>query len=204
MAVVSELELPFFDHTDPTLRGERYREAMAALEGHDGWLAQCPFGFMVLDREAGEFFLRTKEAVFPGLTIAAAVRRSPTGPLHEEIVKQHHQRQRRRPPPPAQPRQPGAGAARGRPLPAGDARVPRRSCSTRSPADGRCEFIEAFAKPYPSLVIAEVMGAPLERRAEAAPLVELDPAPVRRQQPDDRARSGSSRRWTSSTPTRTR
>jgi cytochrome P450 len=29
------------------------------------------------------------------------------------------------------------------------------------PADGGCEFIEAFAKPYPSLVIAEVMGAPL-------------------------------------------
>src|SRR6202042_2586768 len=30
------------------------------------------------------------------------------------------------------------------------------------PADGRCEFIGDFAKPYPSLVIAEVMGAPLE------------------------------------------
>jgi cytochrome P450 len=28
--------------------------------------------------------------------------------------------------------------------------------------DGRCEFIADFAKPYPSLVIAEVMGAPLE------------------------------------------
>jgi len=25
----------------------------------------------------------------------------------------------------------------------------------------RCEFVEAFAKPYPSMVIAEVMGAPL-------------------------------------------
>ncbi len=30
------------------------------------------------------------------------------------------------------------------------------------PADGRAEFIADFAKPYPSLVIAEVMGAPLE------------------------------------------
>jgi len=29
------------------------------------------------------------------------------------------------------------------------------------PEDGRCEFIETFAKPYPSLVIAHVMGAPL-------------------------------------------
>src|SRR5947208_10206638 len=28
-------------------------------------------------------------------------------------------------------------------------------------SDGRCEFVEAIAKPYPSLVIATVMGAPL-------------------------------------------
>src|SRR5947207_3084634 len=66
MALVSELELPFFDHTEPSLGGERYREAMAALRGYDGWLASCPFGFMVLDRESSEFFLRTKDAVFPG------------------------------------------------------------------------------------------------------------------------------------------
>jgi cytochrome P450 len=30
------------------------------------------------------------------------------------------------------------------------------------PADGRCEFIGSFAKPYPSMVIAEVMGASLD------------------------------------------
>ena len=30
------------------------------------------------------------------------------------------------------------------------------------PSNGRLEFIADFAKPYPSLVIAEVMGAPLE------------------------------------------
>jgi cytochrome P450 len=29
------------------------------------------------------------------------------------------------------------------------------------PGDGRCDFVERFAKPYPSLVIAGVMGAPL-------------------------------------------
>jgi cytochrome P450 len=41
---------------------------------------------------------------------------------------------------------------------------------TPEPQDGgegaggtvRCEFVEAFAKPYPSMVIADVMGAPLE------------------------------------------
>ena len=30
------------------------------------------------------------------------------------------------------------------------------------PADGACESTEDFAKPYPSLVIAQLMGAPLE------------------------------------------
>ena len=31
-----------------------------------------------------------------------------------------------------------------------------------APSDGRCEFVSAFAKPYPSQVIATVMGAPLQ------------------------------------------
>ena len=51
MALATELELPTFDHTDPELRGPRYREAMSRVRGHDGWLAAGPFGFIVLDRE---------------------------------------------------------------------------------------------------------------------------------------------------------
>ena len=70
MPLAAELELPHFDHTDPSLSGRRYREAMAGVHGHDGWLAANPYGFTVLDRKSGEFFLRTKDAVFPGLTIA--------------------------------------------------------------------------------------------------------------------------------------
>src|SRR5436305_4812489 len=86
MALATELELPTFDHTDPELRGERYRGAMTGLDAHDGWLAANPFGFTVLEREAGEFFLRTKHAVFPGLTIGELFGIA-EGPLHEEIVK---------------------------------------------------------------------------------------------------------------------
>ena len=86
MPLAAELELRSFDHTDASLQGERYRTAMAELRGHDGWLAASPFGFIVLDREAGEFFLRTKAAVFPGLTIAELFGIT-DGPLREEIVK---------------------------------------------------------------------------------------------------------------------
>ena len=69
MALASELELPAFDHTDPSLRGERFHEAMAELRSQ-GWLAQGPFGYVVLDRESAEFFLRTRSAIFPGMKIA--------------------------------------------------------------------------------------------------------------------------------------
>ena len=57
MALVGELELPSFDHTDPSMRGERFHVEMEAVRAQ-GWLAQAPFGYMVLDRESAEFFLR--------------------------------------------------------------------------------------------------------------------------------------------------
>ncbi len=160
MPLATDLDLPRFDHTDPQLRGERYRIAMGELEGRDGWLAAGPFGFIVLDRESGEFFLRTKDAVFPGLTIGELFGID-DGPLHEEIVRNiinvngdDHRRLRNLVNPALAPRtveryRPAMRAFL-EPLLAGIA------------PDGRCEFIEALAKPYPSLVIAEVMGAPLD------------------------------------------
>jgi cytochrome P450 len=159
MTLATELDLPVFDHTDSSLRGARYREAMAAVEGHDGWLASNPFGFTVLDREAGEFFLRTKDTVFPGLTIAEIFSIT-DGPLHEEIVKniiningRDHGRLRSLVNPALAPR------AVDRYRPAMRAFL-EQLLGSLAP-DGRTEFIESFAKPYPSLVIAEVMGAPL-------------------------------------------
>src|SRR5947209_628588 len=59
---------------------------MASLEAHEGWLAASPFGYLVVEREAGEFFLRTRQAAFPGLTIAELFGIT-DGPLHEEIVQ---------------------------------------------------------------------------------------------------------------------
>ncbi|HUO69576.1 MAG TPA: cytochrome P450 [Solirubrobacteraceae bacterium] len=159
MPVITELELPSLDHTDAALRGPRYRAAMAELRGHDGWLASNPFGVTVLDRESGEFFLRTRDAVFPGLTIGELFGIS-DGPLHEEIVRNiiningdDHRRLRNLVNPALAPRR----VDRYRPA----MRRFLQQLIETIPADGRCEFIDVFAKPYPSLVIAEVMGAPL-------------------------------------------
>jgi cytochrome P450 len=156
---VTELELPSFDHTDPGLRGDRYREAMRSVERHDGWLAANPYGYTVLEREAGEFFLRTKDAVFPGLTIAEMFGIS-EGPLQEEIVRNiininggDHGRLRRLVNPALSPR----AVERYRPA----MRQFLDGLLDQVPDDGRVDFVADFAKPYPSLVIAEVMGAPL-------------------------------------------
>jgi cytochrome P450 len=160
VTLAAELELPAFDHTNAELRGDRYRAAMAELEGHDGWLASSPFGYIVLDREAGEFFLRTRAAVFPGLTIADLFQVT-EGPLREEIVKNiiningdDHRRLRNLVNPALAPR----AVDRYRPA----MRAFMQQLFDALPADGRTEFIGDFAKPYPSMVIAEVMGAPLE------------------------------------------
>ena len=64
MTLVTDLELPSFDYTDPELRGERFHAAMRELR-EQGWLASMPLGFVVLDREAGEFFLRSKRVHVP-------------------------------------------------------------------------------------------------------------------------------------------
>jgi cytochrome P450 len=164
MTLAAELELPSFDHTDAELRGDRYRAAMSELEGHDGWLAASPFGFIVFDREAGEFFLRTRAAVFPGLAIADIFQIT-DGPLREEIVKNiinvngdDHRRLRNLVNPALSPR----AVDRYRPA----MRRFLEQLLEQIPADGACEFIATFAKPYPSMVIAEVMGAPLEDAPE--------------------------------------
>jgi cytochrome P450 len=159
MTLVSELELPAFDYTDPSLRGERFHAAMAELRA-TGWLARGPWGYMVLDRESAEFFLRTRAATFPGMKIAEIfdVRE---GPLYEQMKRNilhvngpDHARLRSLVNPALSPR----AVERYRPA----MRTFLEQLFAAVADDGRCEFVEAFAKPYPSLTIATVMGAPPE------------------------------------------
>jgi cytochrome P450 len=157
MVGVTELDLPELDFFDTGLRGERFHRTMDELR-RAGWLATSPIGYFVLDREAAAFFLRTKAATFPGMKIAEMFE-VPEGPLLEEMRRNilhingsDHRRLRNLVNPAFTPR----SADRWRPA--------MREFLERlwEPLDGSCEFVEAFAKPYPSLTIATVMGAPLE------------------------------------------
>src|SRR3954468_5018243 len=158
MALASELELPAIDLNDLSLRGDRFHEVMRELR-RNGWLAAAPLGYVVLDRDAAAFFLRTRSASFPGMKIAELFGVE-SGPLREEmdhnILHLHgddHRRLRNLVNPAFTPRAADGwrDAMRGFLAELFDAVAPA----------GGCEFVEAFAKPYPSLTIATLMGPPL-------------------------------------------
>src|SRR3984893_18182543 len=83
MTLVGELELPSFDPTEPSMRGERFHSAMRELSSN-GWLAGGALRYLALDRETAEFFLRTRSAIFPGMKIAEIFGVT-DGPLYEEM-----------------------------------------------------------------------------------------------------------------------
>ncbi len=158
MTLVGDLELKSFDYTDPDLKGERFHAAMRELAA-EGWLAAGPYGYVVLDREAGEFFLRTRSAIFPGMKIAELFDVK-EGPLWEEMKRNilhvngvDHTRLRSLVNPALTPR----AVERWRPA----MRKFLDELYAPVASAGRCEFVGAFAKPYPSQTIATVMGAPL-------------------------------------------
>jgi cytochrome P450 len=160
MPLLTELELPEFDYyEDAGLRGDRFHEVMAELRERS-WLAHSDLATFVLDREAASFFLRTKSATFPGMKIAELFGID-EGPLYEEIRRNilhlngdDHGRLRNLVNPAFTPR----AADRWRPR----MREFLRDLWEPVASAGRCDFVTAVAKPYPSLTIAAVMGAPLD------------------------------------------
>jgi cytochrome P450 len=159
-ALVTELDLPELDVSDPELRGARWHEAMAGLGESGAWLARAPLATVVLDREAGEHFLRTKAAIFPGKLIAQLFGIA-DGPLHEQIEANiintsgdEHRRLRALVNPALAPR----AVARYRPA------MREFLADLWAPVDGvgRCDLVEALCRPYPARTIATVMGAPLD------------------------------------------
>ncbi|HET9898438.1 MAG TPA: cytochrome P450 [Streptosporangiaceae bacterium] len=161
--LVGDLELAEFDFTSAELSGDSYHERLAAVREH-GWLVKSPISYVVLDRESGEFFLRARQTAFPGKEIAGLFGIT-GGRLAEQIeanilnlTGDRHRRIRALVAPAFTPR----AGEQWRP-------VMRQIAADLWDAfgdAGECEFVSAFAGPYPARTIAEVIGAPQEDARE--------------------------------------
>jgi cytochrome P450 len=156
---LADLELPRLDYLDPELRGDRFHEVMLDL-AERSWLAKWDLGYFVLDREAAGFFLRTDKGVFPGTRLLELVGIT-DGPLWDSLSNniislngEQHRRLRRLVQDSFTPK----AADRYRPA----MREILAELYSGIAAAGRCDFVPAFAKPYPARMIATVIGAPLE------------------------------------------
>jgi cytochrome P450 len=159
MNLVSDLDLPAFDYAAPDFSADRYHAQLAGIRQR-GWLATSPLAYIVLDHDAGEFFLRSRKTAFPGRQIAEFFGVT-SGPLAEHIDAnilnlggEQHRRLRALVGPALTPR----AADRWRPAMRGFL----ADLWTRAASDGGCDFVAAVARPYPSLTIATVLGAPHE------------------------------------------
>jgi cytochrome P450 len=157
MTTVTELDLPAFDYTAPDFAADRYHRQLAGARAQ-GWLARSPLAYLVLDREAGEFFLRSRAAAFPGRQIAEFFGIT-SGPLWDHIdtnilnlTGAQHRRLRALVGPAFTPR----AADRWRPV---MQEFLAQLWDRVAPAEA-CEFMGAVARPYPALTISAVLGAP--------------------------------------------
>jgi cytochrome P450 len=161
MSVVTDLELAEVDISGAELAGDNYHLRLAQLVGESEhkWLARSPLAYLVLDRDSAEYFLRSRDTAFPGREIAELFGVN-AGRLREQIDAnilnqqgEQHRRLRALVGPAFTPR----AADRWRPA----MREFIGKLWAAVAADRACEFVSAIAKPYPSLTISTVLGAPL-------------------------------------------
>src|SRR6202000_2842063 len=144
MTLVTELDLPAFDYTAPDFSADRYHGQLAQVRAR-GWLARSPLAYLVLDREAGEFFLRSRAAAFPGRQSAeffGITSRPLWDHIDTNILNQtgaQHRRLRALVGPAFTPR----AADRWRPV----MRGLLAGLWAQRPAGERCEFMAAVARP---------------------------------------------------------
>lgn len=161
---LAELDLPEFPLPGPEIRGDAWHEMMDGIieeaAADEVWLARNPIATLVADREAGEFFLRSRSARFPGEYLYETFGIN-DGPLHDQIRHNllntegdRHRRLRALVNPSLTPKA-----------------VEKYRTAIREylselwdRLDGTTEFdfVEAIAKPLPAMTIARVMGAPPE------------------------------------------
>jgi cytochrome P450 len=157
MNLVSDLDLPVFDYTAPDFSADRYHQQLAETS-RQGWLAKSPLAYIVLDHDSGEFFLRSRATAFPGRQIAEFFGVT-GGPLADHIdanilnlTGEQHRRLRALVGPAFTPRR----ADRWRPV----MRDFLEELWSQAAPNSSCDFVAAVARPFPSLTIATVLGAP--------------------------------------------
>ncbi len=162
MNLVSELDLPALDYMAPDFSADRYHQQLAEVRRR-GWLAKSPLAYVVLDHDSAEFFLRSRATAFPGRQIAEFFGIT-GGPLADHIdanilnlTGEQHRRLRALVGPALTPRK----ADRWRPAMRGFLEQLWEPVA----ASGACDFTAVMARPYPSLTIATVVGAPREDAA---------------------------------------
>jgi hypothetical protein len=157
MNLVSDLDLPVFDYTAPDFSADLYHQQLADTS-KQGWLAKSPLAYIVLDHDSGEFFLRSRATAFPGRQLAEFFGIA-DGPLADHIdanilnlTGERHRRLRALVGPALTPRQ----ADRWRPVMRGFL----EDLWSPMTAGRGCDLVATVARPYPSLTIAAVLGAP--------------------------------------------
>ena len=165
MPLVGDLDLPPLDPADPQLRGARFHQQLAELVGQS-WLARTALGVIVLDREVALEMLRDRHMSFPAVELIQ-LQGINDGPVYERVANgllaqtgDAHARLRRLLTPAFTP----AAVERLRPGIKDHAARLWNSVAE----DGGCDFVSAFARRLPSMVIADLLGVPDEHERMAS------------------------------------
>jgi cytochrome P450 len=153
--LLTELDLPSYDHIDPAVTGEAFHEALDAL-ARETWLARGFMGYAVLEREAANAVLRDRRMAFPAMELLE-LQGVTSGPIWDRTADglmvqsgEAHSRLRRQLAPAFTPR----ATERLRP------RLRDLVAELWEPVagTGSVEFVKTVAEPLPSRAIAELLG----------------------------------------------
>ena len=156
--LLADLDLPMLELAQPGMVGDRLDATLADARAAS-WIARNSAGVSVLEREAAEFFLKSPALEFPGAVMMELMGIS-EGPIHRVMERgllgrngDDHKRLRRLVSRSFTPR----AADRWRPT------MREQLSELWSALDGADAFeaMDAFARPFPSRMIALNVGAPV-------------------------------------------
>jgi cytochrome P450 len=155
--LLTELDLPSYDHIDPSVTGDAFHDALGAL-ARETWVARGTMGYAVLEREAGNAVLRDRRMAFPALELLE-LQGVTSGPIWDRTVDglmvqsgEPHNRLRKQLAPAFTPR----ASERLRPR----LRELVRELWEPVADTGHVEFVKSVAERLPSMAIAELLGVP--------------------------------------------